>query len=47
MYDFAGANVQHINQYKSKFNPVLRPYFNIEQASQEMAVVAGIYKLLS
>ncbi|MFC6731762.1 lipid II:glycine glycyltransferase FemX [Haladaptatus sp. DYSN1] len=46
-YDFAGANVQQINQYKSKFNPVLRPYFNIERASQEMAVVAGIYKLLS
>lgn len=46
-YDFLGANVRRINRYKAKFNPVLRPYFNIERASPEMTVVAGVYKLLS
>ncbi|WP_332898101.1 lipid II:glycine glycyltransferase FemX [Haladaptatus sp. CMSO5] len=47
LYDFLGANVRRINRYKAKFNPELRPYFNIERASPEMAVVAGVYKLLS
>jgi hypothetical protein len=45
-YDLMGANVAGIARYKSKFNPTLKMYAELERGTIPMRIASGVYRLL-
>ena len=45
-YDLQGANTPRICRYKSKFNPTLRPYFEIEAGTPLTSLASKVYRTL-
>jgi len=43
-YDLVGANTERICQYKAKFNPDLRPYYEVERGTRAMNLVSEVYR---
>lgn len=45
-YDLCGANTKRICKYKSKFNPELATYYEVERGTPVMNAVSSLYKRL-
>jgi len=45
-YDLVGANTQRIATYKSRFNPTLAEYYEIERGTRTMNMASGVYRRL-
>lgn len=43
-YDLHGADSPRISEYKAKFNPELRAYYDLERGSLDMKLVSQLYK---
>ncbi|MFW6152793.1 MAG: lipid II:glycine glycyltransferase FemX [Halobacteriota archaeon] len=44
VYDLVGANTRRLCRYKSKFNPTLRTYYELERGNPLLTALAGLYK---
>lgn len=42
-YDFAGANLKRLSQYKAKFDPSLVPYYRVQRGTRGMNVASSLY----
>lgn len=45
-YDLGGANTPRICDYKSKFNPALATYYEIEKGTIDMKIASNVYRKL-
>lgn len=43
-YDMVGANIAHISKYKSKFNPFLKVYYQVEKSNLKGKLAKIMYK---
>lgn len=45
-YDLYGADVQRISEYKAKFNPTLKPYYELEKGTLVTTLASRVYRAI-